>query len=183
MLQHIVQVHDVETGKSGGGPGVEKIFHNVKAKLAGMLGGLTRGLQALHVPAALFRGFQEKPGTASDVEETPPITRQEALEAFEPIAARERGPILVFAGMGKEHRLFFGVIGVAVGVLQLGGIGKRNHVAEAADRAGDHIEAFGAGDKRAVMVSAVRVRPRDDSIGSNRAHDRLSVNAVLAKGL
>jgi hypothetical protein len=146
-------------GSFRGRPGIEEIFDHVKSKLAGVFGGLARRLDPLNVPAPSPRGFQKKPGAAPHIEQPPPVTRQKPLKAFEAIAACECGPIFVLARMGNKHGLFLGIIGIAVGAFELSGIGKGNHVAKTADRAGDDIETLGARDKRAVMVSPVRVRP------------------------
>jgi hypothetical protein len=61
--------------------------------------------------------------------------------------------------MGEKLGLLLAVIGFAIGPFEALRLGQRNHVAKAADIAGDHVVILDARDQRTIVIAPGVIGP------------------------
>ena len=123
VLQNIVQLDGIEASEARRRLRIEEAFGHFQAQRTGMRGRLPRGLDAQRFPAAGLGRPEEEAGAGADIEQAPAVGRQKPLESLQAIVLRELRPVLIFAGMRQEGRLFVAIIGFAVGRLERARIG------------------------------------------------------------
>ena len=142
VLQHLVQMHDVETSQRGRRLAVQKRLRDVEPETAAVVGGLRRRLQAANDPAAALDAVQEEhAGTGSDVEQRVRSRAQHALEQIVPLRVDQVQPLAILEVPLDVERFLGRVVLVTVNVFEFRRCRDGDDVPETARLAVDDREA------------------------------------------
>lgn len=143
MLEHLVQVHDVETSQRGRRLAAQKRLRDVEPEAAAVRGCLRRGLEAADGPAAALDAVQQKhSGARSDVEQRVRSRAEHALEQIVPLRVGEIQPLTILEVPLDVERFLGRVVLVAVDMFELRRCRDGDDVPEAARVAVDDGEAI-----------------------------------------